>query len=270
MGPDLWLARLRIRQWAHFLALPVAGADPRAGALAACFGVARGVAIAGAVLGFGYLLNAVADRRMDAPRKNPFAAGRGLRPAWAAIAGLAAAALAAASTGPGWVLCATATCLASGAAYSVGPRLKRFPALGTLANATNFAPLLWVGLARDVAPTKLPWLTAVFVCLLLQNQLLHEAADCDEDRVGAVRTTVAAFGSTAAAGLAALLGCGAVVTMGAAGHAALGVAASLPCICLFPGALAWRGRDARWMARARVAHRACSLAIGALLFAASA
>src|SRR6202041_854684 len=112
--------------------------------------------------------------------------------------------------GPPVVCAATALSLASGAAYSVGPRVKRLPMIGTLANAASFAPLLWVGAASDHLVAWMPTVTFAFVCLLLQNQLLHEAADRTEDCAATVRTTVIWLGDERAGLLASLSGAGLV------------------------------------------------------------
>jgi 4-hydroxybenzoate polyprenyltransferase len=163
------------------------------------------------------------------------------------------------------VMLATSICLASGVVYSVGPRLKRFPVLGTLLNVTNFAPLLWVGLASAEIPVGLTSLTAAFVGLLLQNQLIHEAADREEDARGRVVTTVRAFGERTAAALSALLGL--AVTFAAA-DALLAVAFAFACVFVlgFPFVLAAKGADPLAMGRARHAHRLASLVAGGALF----
>jgi len=256
---------LRVREWAHFLLLPLAALEPSRG-LAGLLALARGLVIASSVLGFGYLLNALADRKTDRPGKNPVAEGD-VAEARIAVLLLGGVAAAASAAGPPVVRIATALCLASGAAYSAGPRLKQWPFLGTLANATNFAPLLWVGSAGEAT---LPWmlpLTALFTCLLLQSQLLHEAADRGEDRAARVRTTVLFVGDGAAALLGALLG---VLLAGLTWRAA-GALAAAPLALLyagvFPGALARLGKDAPAMTRVRRAHRWSALAAGAWILA---
>ena len=62
---------MRPKQWAHFALLPLACFEPTLpGALA----LARGVAIAACVLAYGYLLNAISDRKIDRSLdKNPLA-----------------------------------------------------------------------------------------------------------------------------------------------------------------------------------------------------
>jgi 4-hydroxybenzoate polyprenyltransferase len=268
--PVSWLRAARVGHWAHFLALPAAGWDPRLEPALAAVSLGRGVAIAFAVLAFGYLLNGIADRHMDAgAEKNPLTAEGPLGALRRALALLALAAVALSLPAPRVVLGATAACLASGVVYSVGPRLKRYPLLGTLLNATNFAPLLWVGMAQGgFAPGMIP-LTAAFSCLLLQNQLLHEAADREEDLRGRLRTSVLALGPRGAALAAAAFGAGLTATAAALpslSRAALPLA--LVYVVAFPLLLARAAFDARAMSRARLAHRFFAMATGALFFAA--
>src|SRR5262249_36816558 len=130
-----------------------------------------GALIALSALSFGYLLNGLSDRHMDASvEKNPLIGGDRAPSHRLALGALFATAAGLSLTGPWPVRAATAICLVSGVVYSVGPRLKRLPLLGTLANTTNFAPLLWVGIAGERAPDGMAPLTLAFTCLLLQNQ----------------------------------------------------------------------------------------------------
>jgi len=264
--PASLFGALRVRHWAHFLVLPLASVD--VGGAHGVVGAARGTAIAFAVLAFGYLLNGVSDRAMDrSAAKNPLAGAPMVgHHVHGVLFVLAAIAVGLSVTAPLPVVIATLTCLASGAVYSVGPRLKRFPVVCTFLNATNFAPLLWVGLVTDAAPVGLWALTLAFTALLLQNQLLHEAADREEDAQGRIVTTVRAFGSAAAAGTALLLGLAASVTAFAAGVSLLVV----PFVAVFgvgfPLVLARRGDDSLWMAAARRHHRLAAVVAGALFF----
>jgi 4-hydroxybenzoate polyprenyltransferase len=260
-----WLRAVRARDWAHFALLPLAAYEPARGweGVAA---IARGVAIACFVLAYGYLLNAIADRRTDRPGKNPLAAGEVLD-ARAGVLCLVAAAVGASALGPPVVRLATAVCLVSGAAYSIGPRIKRIPVLGTVSNASSFAPLLWVGSVGDQILPWMPAVTLAFVCLLLQNQLLHEAADQTEDCAARVQTTVLWLGKGRAALLAGLFGAGLIaVALRAAGPAGA-VLLAVVFVASFPLLLALHGRDASKMAWARRVHRVCALVTGAVLLA---
>jgi 4-hydroxybenzoate polyprenyltransferase len=264
-GALAWLRAVRAREWIHFTLLPFAAYEPSRG-WGGIVALVRGVAIACLVLAYGYLLNAIADRTTDRPGKNPLADGEPLD-AKAGVLCLAAAAAGLSALGPPVVCAATALSLASGAVYSVGPRVKRLPVVGTLANAASFAPLLWVGAASDHLMAWMPTVTCAFVCLLLQNQLLHEAADRAEDRAATVRTTVIWLGDRRAGLLASLPGAGLLaVAMHAMGFAAA-VMCALSFVVLFPLLLAFHGGDPRRMARTRRLHRVCALMTGAALVA---
>jgi 4-hydroxybenzoate polyprenyltransferase len=267
-APVSWLKGARVRHWAHFLLLPLAGYEPRADLRTTSLALARGVVIAFAVLAFGYLLNGVSDRHMDgSARKNPLLAGTA-HAYIVPLSGLAAVALFASLLAPSTALFATAVGLASGLVYSIGPRIKRYPVVGTLANATNFAPLLWVGLPSGAAAAGLPLVTLCFSCLLLQNQILHEAADRDDDSRGRVLTTYRLLGPVGSALLLALLG--APLVLAALSSPALSpfaVPLGLVYGLGFPAALARFGDDPRFSARARLAHRVASLVSGAIVFA---
>jgi len=276
MGPGIaaprarvgFLRAARVRDWAHFLLLPLAAYDPAPGRAVSLPALARGVFIAFAVLAFGYLLNGVADRHMDASaHKNPLVSG-GARPSYrAALSALAASALAASLFAPWPVLAATAIGLGSGLAYSIGPRLKRYPVLGTLANATNFAPLLWVGLPFAAEARGMLPLTVSFTCLLLQNQLLHEAADRDDDRRGQVLTTFRLLGPRRSALTLALFGAALCAVVAATPTLAqLALPIGLVYGLAFPLALARLGVEPARMRRARLVHRFFCLATGAAIF----
>jgi 4-hydroxybenzoate polyprenyltransferase len=263
-----WLCRIRVRDWAHFLVLPLAGAPTNARLSTFAPSLARGVVTAFCVLAFGYLLNGIADRHMDDPAKNALAGDRGAagRAVLLAIA-LAAAALVLSAFGPAVALGATLVCLASGSLYSIGPRLKAYPVLGTLMNGTHFAPLLLVGAAPSGAPGGVGVLALTFVALLLQNQLLHEAADASDDERGRVLTTTRLFGVRAAAWLSAALGTAAAAAVAGAGHPLAGVVAGLVFVGLFPALLLKAGANGAAMRGVRRAHRVASAIAGAALFA---
>jgi 4-hydroxybenzoate polyprenyltransferase len=268
----LWRG-LRVRDWAHFTVLPLASTPMDALDGDGLFALARSVLVAALVLAWGYLSNGLADRALDRDAsKNPFA---GLAPravetlrsvAWA----FAIAALVLASLGGGVPFAAAATSITAGWLYSSGPRLKRFPIVGTLLNVACFAPLLFVGAAHALPPA-VPLFTLAFTGLLLGNQLLHEAADAHDDAAGRVRTTFLALGPRGAAAFAAVAGALPVIALALALPGLLRIALSAAALFVFvvvvPGALALRGAESRRMARARLLHRVASVAVGALLFA---
>jgi 4-hydroxybenzoate polyprenyltransferase len=257
-----WLGRARVGRWVHFLALPLAGVDVHGG-VPALLAAARGVLVAFLVLAFGYTLNALADRRMDHPAKNAFATSTPPLTSTLLVS-LAVSALIVSSWAPLAARTATIVALVSGVLYSVGPRLKRFVLIGSLANLTNFVPLLWVGEAESVAPRAVTWFAVAFACLLLQNQLIHEAADREEDVAGGVHSTLVALGPTLAAWVAA--GLGLLLVVDARACAAPVWPLALVFAVMFPIALARGGSDVSRMARLRLVHRAASFAAGVTLY----
>lgn len=264
---------LRVRDWAHFLVLPLASAPLAALDADAVVGLARGVVIATLVLAYGYLLNGLADRTLDRDAtKNPFALAstQTLDRLTVLSLMLAVTAVALASAGGLVPLLATSTSVLAGWLYSTGPRLKRFPVVGTLLNVACFAPLLFVGTSRTPPPVA-SLLALAFTGLLLENQLLHEAADGRDDAAGAVRTTFLAIGPRAAAAFAALAGLLPVTAIASASPDEFGAlvagATALVVVVFVPRTLLRFGVDPRRMARARLLHRLASVVVGALLFA---
>lgn len=272
-----WTSLLRLGQWAHFLALPFATLSTTDLGLDTTIAAARGVAIATAVLAYGYVQNAAADRHMDRdPRKNPLTrAGAPLSVDRLTIA-LAGLALALAWMGGWLVVGATLVSLGSGWLYSSGPRLKGVPWIGTLLNASAFGPLLFVGARSDAAlPVHTVALAALFVVLLLENQLIHEAADIEEDLGGGVRTTFSVLGPRGAAVLTSVLGVLASLCV----HSLLRDRSPSPWVhlataivgCTFallvPLGVARWGADPKRMGRLRTAQRFLALFAGAAVFA---
>jgi 4-hydroxybenzoate polyprenyltransferase len=267
-----WLALTRFRQWGHLIVLPLAGAEVPVRGNDEMLALARGVAIGAGILSYGYLLNALADRTMDRDwRKNPLAGAPGLLTSRLALVPwmLAAVTLGLAATGPIVVFVAAAVPVFFGALYSVGPRLKAVPIVGTLLNAVLFGPLLLLGVRAEVPPAT--WALAfAFAAMLIQNQLLHEAADAREDADGSVQTTFLFLGPVAAAVMAAVVGSGVPlagrwIEDGAGRH--LFLAISVPMFSLaFPAAIAVWGRNPSRMAAVRGAQRWFGFIVGAVLF----
>lgn len=190
------LRALRARQWRHFAVLPLAGLDlPRLGSAAGWWRAALALGVASLILGYAYGLNAVTDRATDhSGRKNPLR-GQGRLPwsVWAVLGATLGAALLGARAlegeGFGWASLA----LVASTLYSAGPRLKRWPLVGTLCNAAIFAPLLFL-LRDDRSAPLLPLHAVTFLGLILQNQLLHELADAAEDASARTLTTARLLG----------------------------------------------------------------------------
>ncbi len=264
-GRGVALASLRVRQWAHFVVLPLAAigtSDIASPNVDVALRVARGVALGTLALAFGYGLNAISDRATDLDaRKNPLAGGACPTSVTALVVFTAVAALALAATAHTAAFAAVAISLASSTVYSVGPRLKTVPGIGTLLNAGIFAPLLFFAIG-DSRPAALASLAIAFVALLLQNQLLHERADATEDEAAHALTTARALGSPATTAIILALGAGGVVACARfAPSSALGWTAA----AAFAAATACACARGTW-ARRRVVHRWVSFAAGAALF----
>ena len=210
---------LRVTQWLHFAALPLAGLDR--GTLLAPHGFTRaliGSAIACGCLGFGYGVNALAERTTDrSALKNPFVGMPSLPvQALAAVGGCAVVALGLAVLLGPIAFGAALTSLVAGALYSLGPRLKQRPGLGLVFNTLIFVPLLGACLQGAQPPSSFWSLAVVFTSLLVQNQLVHELADAEEDEASGALTTARFLGpgrTRLAAAAAALLGAAVVFAM---------------------------------------------------------
>lgn len=255
------LGVLRARQWLHFAPLPLVGLELRAGALPRG---ALGVAAACLALGYAYGVNALADRGSDVSvTKNPLAGERVVPPGASLVVAAAALGAIFLSFGLGgrapWLVLAS---LAAGTVYSVGPRLKALPVLGTLVNLAIFAPLLGFASGPGSAPPGAAVISVTFVGALLQSQLLHEAADSAEDAAGGVLTTARWLGpaktrvvvAAVAAPFAAL----------AAALAPSSLSAWIAVLVLASGAVA-APLERDW-ASARRLHRYLAMAGGGLLF----
>jgi 4-hydroxybenzoate polyprenyltransferase len=154
--------------------------------------------------------------------------------------------------------------------YSMGPRLKRIPLVGSLANLGNFAPLLFVGMHGDALPAGFAAVAVAFCAILLQNQLIHEAGDATEDRGGGIRTTWLTLGPAWTTALAAALGLVAAVAAAGAVSPALRAPAALLSAAVFAAAhplLLWRrAADPPAAARLRLTQRAWAVLFGAALY----
>ena len=264
-GLAIALAALRVPQWLHFCVLPLAGLASEAQYIGPAQGlrVLAGCLIAGGCLGCAYGINAVAERHTDrCADKNPLVAAperAALATACALLASLLALALAL-LLGP-WSLLACATSLGCGVAYSVAG--KRVPVLGLLLNTGIFAPLMAVLLVPGATPASWPHELAVFILLLIQNQLIHELADEAEDRAAGARTTAQWLRRRGTVRAAILVGLAVPLASLALApslvHALLGSA-----LAAVATAVVWHaGRDP---ATARVAHRVAACVGGALLW----
>jgi 4-hydroxybenzoate polyprenyltransferase len=272
-SPVFNLLRLyRAPQWLHMLPVPLATFDSSVPLATALLAAGRGVANAFAILAFGFLLNAVSDLHVDRDaRKNPLLLpGHGGYKTSLIV--LPAVSLALAAFSPWPVQLATAWCLTLGCVYSIGPRLKAIPVVGTVTDAAGFTPILFLGMAGSSLPPGFGTVAIAFAALLLQNQLIHEAGDRVEDEASGIRTTWLALGPrwtallTAAAGA---LATGATAsTVAPFGYSAVSAVVGAALVVAFPLLLAWQGLSADGAARLRVVHRWCAVLVGAMLYVA--
>lgn len=276
VSPGDLLRLYRVRDWLHFLPLPVGGW------LAGGGGDRR--ALVGGVLGWAFGLaytssiNQAFDDRLDKPQpgKNPVGGRLDRRgaillsvpPAVACVA--VEAALAPRGLAAAVFLVVVATL------YSAPPRLKRVPVLGTVWNVVIGLPGFFLADDRGLAQPPLRLLTGLFALLLVVSQLIHEAEDRDDDRSGGVSTVATIAGVRGALGAA----CAVLVAVPPASYfLASGLrnqaplaAVSVVFACAWLAALgrrALRG-DATALRRVRLRYRAAALAFGAAAFAAAA
>lgn len=200
-----WLRLYRVRDWLHFLPLPLAGwiaSGP--GPLPVLIG---GVLGWGLGLAYASCINQAFDDRLDQVRreKNPVGRNFGRRqavllsipPAVACLGALAW--LSPGGLVPAFILLAAAT------VYSAPPRLKRIPILGTFWNLVVGVPGAFFAGYPDLSHAPLRLLVGLFAMLLLIAQLIHEAEDRDDDRAGGIRTVGTIAGPNGALAVAALL-----------------------------------------------------------------
>ncbi len=268
---DLVLAwrALRARQWLHFLIVP---ALPLHAILATTPGEAverllPAALVAGLALAFAYGINAIADRRGDRPgAKNPLV-GREHVPSavWTAVTACGVASIALALASPATLRASPVLIsLVASAIYSVGPRIKRVPVVGTLANLFIFTPLALLVRLDGHASPHLALLLATFVVLLTQNQLVHEAGDLAEDRGAGTTSSTVTFGTRASTRAACVLGIAAAGSFVA--RWGLGLVPLVASAAALAGGVLIGGASAEDAARVRHVHRRLALAAGATLY----
>ncbi|MGZ3419690.1 MAG: UbiA family prenyltransferase [Polyangiales bacterium] len=247
---------LRTRQWAHFAVLPLAGLHALSAREAPR--IALAIVAASASLAYAYGLNACTDRGSDASAdKNPLV-GLSETPSSVRVMVAISAVLALVATIPLGLdaIKLMAASLIAGTAYSAGPRLKMWPVLGLMFNTAIFAPLL--GLLRFPSAV----IFAVFVALLVQSQLLHEAADAAEDAIAGARTTARMLGASSTRAVVVLVVIPTVVVvLRSAPNLTVTLAAAVTM-----GASTIAALVEADPAAARTFHRRVSIAGGALLF----
>jgi 4-hydroxybenzoate polyprenyltransferase len=281
VGLSAYLRLYRVKDWIHFLPLPLAGwvADPDHPSVLALIG---GVLGWGLGLAYTSAINQAYDDRLDRMwrSKNPVIAGgeggEGFarrRAIWLSIPPMIAslvvlALMAPMGLVPGVVLIVAATL------YSAPPRLKRFPVLGTLWNLLVGVPGFFFASRPSVGELPLRPLVGLFAVLLLGSQLIHEAQDRDDDAVGDVKTVATEGGRrTALVAASALV----IATPGIAWWLAAGVerraeiTAACAVFAIGWGALLWsrlRCEDGAELKRLRLRYRYSAICLGAVVFAA--
>lgn len=266
MRVPLWVV-FRPTHWLYFVPLPLAAVvEAHGDVFLRPLAYAAAVLAASGSLAFAYGLNVVSDASLDAnPKKNPFAGGRSVPVSVRVALGLVAGGTLGVAVLLGWLgFGLVVASLLFGCVYSAGPRLKRYPWVGTAVNLGIFAPLPALLLAAPPTP-RFGLLAYTFVVLLAQNQLLHELADVDEDRRGGVRTTATQL-SPRLREFVSLLSLPAILLttrfhVGIVSNALAGAAIATGAIAL--GRLERAGAGAR-----RVHHRYISIVFGVALFVA--
>lgn len=187
----------RVRDWLHFLPLPLAGWV--AGEARAPAALAGGVGAWVLALAYASAVNQAFDDRLDRrPGKNPVGAGLSRR---SALLGALPAAVGCIAVTAAWAPSrwgAAALVLAAATVYSAPPRLKRVPLLGTLWNVVIALPGLTLADAPRAGHPSFHALAGAFSLMLLGSQLLHEAEDRDDDRAGGVATVAVLTGARGA------------------------------------------------------------------------
>ncbi|MFO0552188.1 MAG: UbiA family prenyltransferase [Polyangiaceae bacterium] len=227
-GVGAYLRLYRVRDWLHFLPLPLAGwaADPTSHGLAT---LASGVVAWGFGLAYTCAINQAFDDRVDrASAKNPVGSSFQRRAAVRLALPPLALMFVTLALGAPSGLPAAFILAASATLYSAPPRLKRFVFVGTLWNLIVALPGFFFAARPPVLELPLRPLAGAFTVVLLASQLIHEAQDKDDDARAGVRTV-----ATVAGRRAALLG-------------ALALVAVLPLVTYLLGS----GLETRWLATA--------------------
>lgn len=276
MSRDFALALLRlyrVRDWLHFLPLPVAGWI--AGDARSPSALAGGIAAWALGLAYMSAVNQAFDDRLDRPGKNPVGARLSRRTAlaWSLPAALGCLAAALAWVPSRWHV--AAMLLVASTAYSAPPRLKRVPLVGTLWNVVLALPGFTMADAARAGHPSFDALVSAFSLMLLASQLIHEAADRDDDQRGGVSTIAVVAGARGAL-LAASLSLAALPPVAwwlarAMAHQGLFTASLSFFAAPWSAALAMRALrgDLRELRALRLRYRYTAVAAGAAAFALS-
>ena len=203
-SPGDFLRLYRVRDWLHFLPLPLAGwsaGDPGVPALLASI-VAWGCALA-----YASAVNQAFDDELDraTPGKNPVGKIFARREAllWSLLPAVATLVVTALFSPPG--LMPAVVFLVAATLYSAPPRLKRVPVLATLLNLVIGVPGMFFAGRPNLATGPLRLLVGLFAMVLLVAQLIHEVVDTDEDRAGGISTLATLVGMRATLAAACLV-----------------------------------------------------------------
>lgn len=204
-GPFLrHLLRLyRPRDWLHFLPLPMVGWFASEGR---CVGVLLGAMTAwGLALAYMSALNHAFDDKLDRrDDKNPVGVHFGRRQAVFLSLPPAIAAVAVSARFAPAGLVPLVLVLVASTVYSAPPRLKCVPVLSTLWNVVIAFPSLLLADFPRAAGAQFRSMAGVFALLLVVSQLIHEAEDREDDRIGGVRTVAVLVGRRGALATASL------------------------------------------------------------------
>lgn|GEM_PF-3310093 len=182
----------RVKDWLHFLFLPLLDFAP--GEIN-WFNLVLAVFCAGFCLAFAYGYNQFKDESIDRNTEQFSLDMYGYTPNGLRIVLIVLiflAALCGVLIDPMALNAAIVSILGS-AFYSGGPRLKRIPVIGTLTNLMIFVPLTLLGGSFGGGFYFIIFLLAL-IALLMQSQMIHEAADYKEDMQQMVSTTAVKFG----------------------------------------------------------------------------
>lgn len=274
MSAVAYLRLYRVKDWVHFLPLPLAGwvADAHRPTVTS---LVAGIGAWGLGLAYASAINQAFDGALDPEAKNPVGGTFSRRRAiLLAIPPAVASLVLLTAFSPAGVLPDVAL-LAAATLYSAPPRLKRFPVVGTAWNLVVAVPGFFFAARPAVDTLPLRLLVGLFAVLLLGSQLIHEAQDHDDDVAGGVRTVATEGGRRVALVAAALL---ALATPGVAWSLAGGadrrVEITVACVVFAVawGAVLWtrtRSASEAELKRLRVRYRYSAICLGAVVFAAT-
>lgn len=264
----------RARDWLHFVLLPLGGDSLRTLCSASTARVVASAAAAALLWAGVYLINSLSDVEVDGHvGKNALvqAGSTTLQRAGRAVPVLLAGACCCAGSVGLVPALAALLAAAAGIVYSVGPRLKRRPVIGTLSNVAIFTPGLFLGVTDQDSLARAWWLVVPFSVLLVQNQIVHEVVDAGDDAAGRLLTTYRWGGRPGVAVVLVLVSLGGALALVARSPATLTLTLALSLLLPVPSLVVVARSNARARAtRFRLLHRYYALAVGACFWVAGA